>query len=373
MKEIYDWQRTMAQNDSMILSKKIFDVLPGCFLILHPTEDFLIHFATKEYLLLTNSTEAIFGRPLFEVFPDNPSNPNADGVRNLTASLREVIRSGKSHRMAIQRYDTRKPGTANFEIRYWDPVNTPVFDEDGKLVAIVHAVKEVTDEVLLRRQLLLRDKATQQQITDAISTTQELERMEISRELHDNVNQLLLTARLYIGRALEKDSFDKDMIQAGYGLLDKAVEEIKHLSQALLKTSAEEESMMTAIENLLQQVMSSGSINVHKTITLPDESLIETKVKVAVFRIVQEQLSNVIQHAEARNLFINLDFVAGALKLSIKDDGKGFHLAENKAGLGFQNMKSRVAVMDGVINIHSKPGDGCTVEVHIPLKDYRVD
>lgn len=369
MNEISEQQGTAGQNDSLILGKKLFDALPGRYLILRPTENFTILYATKGYLIVTNSTDEIFGKPLFDVFPDNPLNPNADGVKNLTNSLREVIRTGKTHRMGIQRYDTRKPGTELFEIRYWDPVNTPVFDETGKLIAIVHAVEEVTDKVFLRHQLALRDQTTQQQITDAISTTQELERMEISRELHDNVNQLLLTARLYVGRALEKEEFDRNMIHAGYELLDKAVEEIRKISQALLRTSAEEESMMTAVENLLQQVMSSGSINIHKTIRLPDESLIESKVKVAVFRIVQEQLSNVIKHAEAKNLFINLEFVNGSLKLSIKDDGKGFHLAEKKAGLGFQNMKSRVAVMDGVINIHSNPGDGCTVEVHIPLQN----
>lgn len=352
----------------MILRKNLFDVLPGCFLILHPAEDFVILHATKEYLAVTGSSEEIIGRPLFSVFPDNPANPKADGVKNLSNSLREVIRTGKSHRMAIQRYDTRKPGTEAFEIRYWAPRNTPVVDESGHLVAILHIVEDVTDKVLLRHRLTLRDQTVQQQITDAIETTQELERMEISRELHDNVNQILLTARLYIGRALEKETPDKSMIQAGYELIDKAVEEIKKLSQALLKTSAEEEDMIAAIETMLQQVMSSGTINVHKSISLPEESLIESKVKVAIFRIVQEQLSNVIKHAEAKNLFINIEFTDSALQLSIKDDGKGFHPAEKKPGLGFQNMKSRVAVMDGVINILSKPGDGCTIEVNIPLQ-----
>lgn len=356
------------QRIDMILSKNLIEVLPGCFLILHPEEDFVILYATKEYMVVTSTTEEIIGKPLFSVFPDNPSNPNADGVKNLTLSLHEVIRTGKSHRMSIQRYDTRNPGTENFEIRYWAPVNTPVFDESGQLTAIIHVVEEVTDKVLLRQRLTLRDQTVQQQITDAIATTQELERMEISRELHDNVNQILLTARLYIGRALEKETPDKSMIRAGYELLDKAVEEIKKLSQALLKTSVEEEDMIAAIETMLQQVMSSGTINVHKSISLPDESLIESKVKVAIFRIVQEQLANVIKHSEAKNLFFTIEFADNALLLSIKDDGKGFHPAEKKPGLGFQNMKSRVAVMDGVINILSKPGDGCTIEVNIPLQ-----
>ncbi|WP_121357220.1 sensor histidine kinase [Flavisolibacter nicotianae] len=359
----------MEWSEHMILNRALFDVLPGCFLILHPGDEFIILYATKDYLALTNSTDSIFGKPLFDVFPDNPTDLQATGVKNLTLSLREVMRTGRSHRMSIQRYDIQKPGTREFEMRYWNPLNKPVFNEKGQLVAIIHSVEEVTDKVSLRHQLMHQDQTTQQQITDAISTTQELERMEISRELHDNVNQILLTARLYIGRVLEKETFEKEMLQAGYDLLDKAVKEIKNISQALLSTSQEEESMTNAIETLLSQVMSSGSINIHKSIHLPDEALIESKVKVAVLRIVQEQLSNVIKHAEAKNFFINIEFVDDVLKLSIKDDGKGFQQAEKKSGLGFQNMKSRVAVMNGVINILSNPGDGCTVEVQIPLKD----
>jgi signal transduction histidine kinase len=358
-----------SKNDNADLDRRILEALPGCYLILRPSDSFTILFATKEYLTVTNSTPEIFGRPLFDVFPDNPTNRNADGVKNLTASLHEVIRTGKSHRMATQRYDTRKPGTDRYEIRYWNPLNTPVYDKERNLKAIIHTVEEVTDRVLLRQQLSLRDEALQQHITDAISTTQEIERMEISRELHDNVNQILLTARLYIGRALEKETLDKEMISSGHELLDKAVQEIKKISVALLKTSEEEESIIEAIENLLAQVISSDSLNIHKIIQLPDESLIGSKVKLAVFRIVQEQLANVIKHAEAKNLFINLEFVNNTLTLSVKDDGKGFRMAEKKQGLGFQNMKSRVAMLDGTINILSKPGDGCLVEVHIPLHE----
>lgn len=354
---------------AMIGNSKLFQALPGCYLLLQPTEDFLIVDATDNYLSSTRTTREIIDRPLFSVFPDNPSNPHADGVQNLTASLQEVIRTRQSHRMPLQRYDTRIPGKDEFEVRYWLAQNIPVLDEAGNLPFILHSIKDVTENILLQRQLSKFDQTMQQQITDAITTTQELERMEISRELHDNVNQILLTARLYIGRALEKGIPDNAMIRSGYELLENAVEEIKKISQALLTTSQEEESMTAAIENLLQQVMEPGSINVHHTIQLPDESLIESKVKVALFRIVQEQLSNVIKHAEARNLYINVEFKDSFLKLTIRDDGKGFHPAEKKPGLGFQNMKSRVAFMNGSINILSSPGDGCTIDVHIPVQN----
>jgi PAS domain S-box-containing protein len=90
--------------------------------------------------------EDVIGHPLFEVFPDNPDDPGATGVRNLQASLQEVIRTGKPHRMTLQKYDIRTP-EGGFGERYWDPLNTPVFDDRGRLTHIIHRVEDVTEQV----------------------------------------------------------------------------------------------------------------------------------------------------------------------------------------------------------------------------------
>ena len=140
----------------------------------------------------------------------------------------------------------------------------------------------------------VNEQYVQQQIADAVRTTQEMERMEISRELHDNVNQLLITARLYFGRSLEKEPVDKNMAQAGFQLLEKAISEVKNISYALANTSFGEENLVQALEALLQQVMGHGRINIQKEIALPDESLIEAKTKLSILRIVQEQVANVL-------------------------------------------------------------------------------
>jgi signal transduction histidine kinase len=359
-------------DNNMTFDHHFVRALPGCYLLLRPFDDFRIMAATDAYLKATRTSPDIVGRPLFDVFPDNPLNPTADGVKNLTLSLRKVIETKAVHRMAVQRYDTKIPDSNDFEIRYWIPTNIPILDDNGKINCIIHAVEEITDRIMLRQFLVQRDKKVQQQISDAISTTQELERMEISKELHDNINQILLTSRLYLGRALERENPEKSLISTSLQLVEKAIEEIRSLSAALVKTSEEEENMMQAIESLLNNVIQADSIRIHKNIEIPDESLIESKVKVAVFRIIQEQLSNVIKHAEAKNLYITIEFEEKNLNITIRDDGKGFSLADRKTGLGFQNMKSRVAVMDGAIHIHSQPGDGCTIQVSIPLPDSQL-
>ena len=290
------------------MDTNVFHVLPGCFLLLDPGEGFCIRDATDAYLNITQKNREIIGQPLFEVFPDNPEDNEANGVKNLTASLKKVIQTRKADHMAIQRYDTREAASGRYLMRYWKPVNIPVMDSKGEVVEIIHAVEDVTNETLLKHRLKFNDTTRQQQINNAVTTTQEMERMEISRELHDNVNQILTGARLYLGRMMHKPEENLALLQPAHDLLVRAISEIRKLSNALLTTSQQEEKLVHSLEEILEQVISYGSIQVKKEIELPEESLIETKIKVAILRIVQEQVANVIKHAEARNLYIGIHF-----------------------------------------------------------------
>jgi len=129
----------------------LFESAPGLYLVLTP--DLTIVGVSEAYLRATMTERGkIVGRWLFEVFPDNPDDPAADGVRNLRASLRRVIELGKPDAMAVQKYDIRRPESegGEFEERFWSPVNTPVFAADGSLTYIIHRVEDVTDFVRLR-------------------------------------------------------------------------------------------------------------------------------------------------------------------------------------------------------------------------------
>lgn len=141
--------------------------------------------------------QAVAGQSLFEVFPDNPDDPHADGVRNLRRSLQAVVDTGRPDSLALQRYDIRTPG-GQFVERYWSPVNTPVLADDGSVALIVHRVQDVTDLVELRRA------AREHQHAATVLRTQ-VEQMEADlftrgRELQDanlelqRVNSELATA-----------------------------------------------------------------------------------------------------------------------------------------------------------------------------------
>ncbi|RYF96748.1 MAG: hypothetical protein EOO02_21715, partial [Chitinophagaceae bacterium] len=129
------------------------ETAPSMFLVLSP--DLYILTASDLYLQATrNRRELIVGKHIFEAFPDNPDLPDADGVKNINASLQEVLRTRKAHVMRFQRYDVpdiNAPG--KFITRYWDPSHTPVLDKDGNISYIVQLATDVTDQVILRRQL----------------------------------------------------------------------------------------------------------------------------------------------------------------------------------------------------------------------------
>ena len=132
--------------------RRLFESAPGLYLVLSP--DLTIVGVTDAYARATlQQRDAMIGRGLFEVFPDNPDDPQADGVSNLRASLDRVRRDRVPDTMAIQKYDIRKPEAdgGGFEERYWSPVNTPVLDASGAVRYIIHAVEDVTELVRLEQ------------------------------------------------------------------------------------------------------------------------------------------------------------------------------------------------------------------------------
>ncbi|MGW5655180.1 PP2C family protein-serine/threonine phosphatase [Streptomyces humi] len=137
--------------DAEIDYATVFQHLPGMVALLTP--DLVYADANAEFLRMAGRRrEDVVGRYLFDVFPDNPDDSAATGMRNLECSLRRVLATGERDTMALQRYDvqdTDRPG--HWDERYWSPVNVPILDPDGKVVLLVHRVEEVTELIRARR------------------------------------------------------------------------------------------------------------------------------------------------------------------------------------------------------------------------------
>lgn len=140
----------------------LFESAPGLYLVLNPA--LTIVAVNDAYARATRtSREEIVGKPIFEVFPDNPDDPGSEGVRNLRASLGRVLQTGQADPMPVQKYDIRTPPEdgGGFETRYWSPLNTPVMGPDGRLLYIIHRVEDITDFVRLKQQGIEEGRLTE--------------------------------------------------------------------------------------------------------------------------------------------------------------------------------------------------------------------
>lgn len=138
--------------DTITNFQSLFETVPGLYLVLLP--DFTISAVSDEYLQATMlKREAILGKHLFDVFPDNPDDPNADGVSNLRKSLEIVLKTKQAHEMPLQKYDIRKPD-GTFEERYWSPLNKPVLNANNEVIYLTHRVQDVTQRLMDEREIV---------------------------------------------------------------------------------------------------------------------------------------------------------------------------------------------------------------------------
>ncbi|MEU4468150.1 SpoIIE family protein phosphatase [Streptomyces sp. NPDC024017] len=128
----------------------VFQALPGMVALLTP--ELVYADVNEEFVRVSGrSREQLVGKYLFDVFPDNPNDSAATGMRNLEASLYRVLATGERDTMALQRYDIEDPELpGEWQERYWSPVNAPLLGSDGKVVLILHRVEEVTELIRAR-------------------------------------------------------------------------------------------------------------------------------------------------------------------------------------------------------------------------------
>jgi len=208
----------------------------------------------------------------------------------------------------------------------------------------------------------------EQKIAETIVQVQEQERTYIGHELHDNVIQIMISARLHLEGLKGRSKEEKSVKEKTTDLILAAIEETRRLSRKLAASQLKNAGLLTAIAQLMNDLRSTGRFNIkfNSSLDIDTEYWLCEEKKVAIYRIVQEEMSNIIRHSGAKNIRVNIMQNNSGVILYTFDDGIGFDLERAPKGMGLSSIHSRTKAFKGMVDIVTAPGKGCSVTVLIP-------
>lgn len=400
----------------------LFESAPGLYLVLTP--ELAIVAASDAYLRATLTRRAdVIGRRLFDVFPDNPADPQASGVSNLRASLNRVLREQVSDTMAVQKYDIRRPESegGGFEERFWSPVNTPVLDAGGQLRYIIHKVEDVTEFVRLKQEaargrlvdelqaraqdmeaeVYLRAQQIQslnRDLMKAKEAAEEASRLKtdffsnVSHELRTPLALILGPVRriLAAGTAPERERADLEMVERNAVLLLKHVNDLLDVSK-LESGRMKPEYADVDLDRLVRFATSHfDSVALERGIRLSVDCAPGLMVQADhehLMRVLLNLLSNACKFTPAGGaVAVQLRVEQAVATLTVADTGPGvpphlrdavferFRQVEGGAsrryggtGLGLAIVRELVELHGGRVDLTDTPGGGATFTVRVPL------
>lgn len=348
-------QDTLLKTEAKLLT--VFEVTDTAYLLLEPDLS----------ILLFNHRAADYVRKVFYW-----NLKTGDNMHDFLTADRKVLfadrvqRAVKGEQITFEtRYDLENKNSLWYDIRLF-----PIPNDDKEIFGLVLACTDITERKLLENQLEKERMEKQLEITDAVITAEENEREEIGRELHDNIQQILVSSRLFLSLIKQND-----ISESGYSYLQKtnqmimsAIDEIRNLSHSMIAPFMEETTLKEAIEKIIYNTASTSGIKINMEITGLDEQKLSEKLRLTVYRIIQEQFSNILKYSKAS--FVSLKIVQDNEKLSliIKDNGIGFDTSKKTSGIGLMNIKARASLFNGEVSIHSSPGQGFELSVIMNLK-----
>ena len=251
-------------------------------------------------------------------------------------------------------------------------VSARLFDNAGDRL-IVSFVRDLTERNRTRAELERANRELRD-LTHRLVAAQEDERRHISRELHDEIGQLLTAIGINLGlvRSAPEGDDAGQLLDECRLEIEQAITRVRDLSLDLRPSMLEDLGLVATIEWYLARVAGRVGIAVETDADLGDNVLSET-VTLAAFRIIQESTTNLLRHANARRVAVWMRVEDGALRLAVRDDGDGFDTGSagpgGRGGLGLTGMRERAALVGGSLEIRSVLGAGTEIRASLPLAD----
>ena len=214
----------------------------------------------------------------------------------------------------------------------------------------IETLKTSHENTLLQSQLEIQEQTFQ----------------NISREIHDNIGQKLTLAKLYLN-TLDNADRNKTLSQVNdsVNIISEAISDLSDLSHSMSSEIILNNGLIKALEFEVIQLEKSGKYTINFSAT-GSTIFFDSSTELLLFRIVQEVLNNIVKHANASIIDINLHYITTLLTIQVTDNGKGFFIDENNTGTGLSNIKKRAAMLNGNLVLNTRPGMGTTIKIEIP-------
>lgn len=301
--------------------------------------------------------EELIGRNVFEFMHE-------EDMPVLIEELQKVAQSTNSGEPTLHRFRSKAGDWVWLESKGMNRTN------DLQVGGIIINARDVTDRILLQQKLAEGQQQSQRAITSAVIKAQEREREIVGRELHDNVNQVLTTVKLYTELIADGLGDQKELVRKAQQHLQSCIDEIRSISKRLSAPTLGEIGLEDSIKELVESINLTNRIEIHYSLQAISELQIPHDMHLAVYRIIQEQLNNILKHASASAVSIELKKDESNLILHITDNGTGFDPSVKRSGIGITNMRTRAENLGGQFELRSKPGNGCQLSVSFPLNQY---
>jgi two-component system, NarL family, sensor histidine kinase UhpB len=240
-----------------------------------------------------------------------------------------------------------------------------MYDQDKRPVRMLGSMMDITEKHTLEEEIMEQKVQAQKTITRAVLKAEEEERNKIGQELHDNVNQILASTKLFLTMMKEGDSKRlAELVSHATSLVDNAINEIRILSHTHV-TPLKEINLEELVQLLIYKVKETTTIQTDFQYNL-DGQMVDDDLKLNIYRIIQEQLTNILKHSGASHVVIDIKADSDFLRVSIVDNGKGYDTSRQRLGVGISNMINRVDSFNGELTIDSSPGKGFAVHIKIP-------
>ncbi|HEY0745017.1 MAG TPA: AAA family ATPase [Chryseosolibacter sp.] len=231
--------------------------------------------------------------------------------------------------------------------------------------------EEIRREMNEKERLAMLIEAQKDAHMKALMHAQDNERKRIASDLHDSLGSLLSSVRLRFN-GLQNEFFQRvpeksHRFAESLKLLDEAIDELRHISHTMVPVSLSRFGLPSALQTFIEQVSTSGQLEVRLQILGMDARLAE-EMEVRVYRICQELVQNVIKHARATTLRIQLIRHRDSLNIMVEDNGIGLQKESVTRGFGFSTIQSNVDLFKGTFDLESQPGKGCLVLIDLPIQ-----